>query len=308
MDGVLGQPHVVRYLRDHITAPQHMMFFGPSGVGKSMTARGFFTEYLTAAGVPAEEQATYVMECRSVDDRGIATVRGKLAEFAHRVRRHRGVCAWVWFDDADSVPLVSQQALRRVLETCELHVRFVFCAAGPETFIEPLQSRCVVLQFLPVDITAHGGALCAAHAPELRLDTSAERWLYTMSLGNVRLFVRYLQMLRAAGAGAVDAALAQTVVNAPPVRKLRSLAEASLARDRLGVTAVLLDLWSTGYSFEDVVALLEVVCRTYSFFTPEETQRLYLACGEGHVAMIANRTRLLDAVALFAGEGGAAPV
>jgi hypothetical protein len=33
--------------------------------------------------------------------------------------------------------------------------------------------------------------------------------------------------------------------------------------------------------------------------TPEETQRLFLKCGEGHVAMILNKTRLLDALAVF---------
>jgi hypothetical protein len=44
---------------------------------------------------------------------------------------------------------------------------------------------------------------------------------------------------------------------------------------------------------------MEIVCRIYDFFTPEETQRLYLKCGEGHVAMILNKTRLLDALAVF---------
>jgi hypothetical protein len=95
-------------------------------------------------------------------------------------------------------------------------------------------------------------------------------------------------------------------VNAPPVRRLRALADAALAGDRVGVTRALLDLWSSGLSFEDVVAQLEVVNRTYGFYSAEQAQRLYLACGEGHVAMITNRTRLLDAVALFTAVGEAA--
>jgi hypothetical protein len=44
---------------------------------------------------------------------------------------------------------------------------------------------------------------------------------------------------------------------------------------------------------------MEIVCRIYNFFIPEETQALYLKCGEGNVAMILNKTRLLDALAVF---------
>ena len=51
--------------------------------------------------------------------------------------------------------------------------------------------------------------------------------------------------------------------------------------------------------FYNIVYLMEIVCRIYNFFSPEETQKLYLKCGEGHVAMILNKTRLLDALAVF---------
>jgi hypothetical protein len=44
---------------------------------------------------------------------------------------------------------------------------------------------------------------------------------------------------------------------------------------------------------------MEIICRIYNFYTPEQTQQLFLKCGEGHVAMILNKTRLLDALAVF---------
>jgi hypothetical protein len=99
----------------------------------------------------------------------------------------------------------------------------------------------------------------------------------------------------------VSAADVQALVNAPPVQQLEALGRAALANDRVKTLKALLSLWSAGYCFEDIVYLLEIVCRIYNFFTPDETQQLYLKCGEGHVAMILNKTRLLDAVAVFAG-------
>jgi hypothetical protein len=233
----------------------------------------------------------------SVDDRGIGTIRGTLTAFVHRTRRYPGVKAWVWMDDADSVPMVSQQALRRILEIYEPYTRFLFVAAGPEPFIEPLQSRCVMLQFLPVNLLFNKAFF--RRTPSLRISDAAEAWMMSMSLGNARLFKLFHQMLDASGMTEVEAADVQAIVNAPPVKQLEQLGRAALAGDRVGTLRSLLSLWSAGYCFEDVVYLMEIVCTIYNFFTPEETQKLYLKCGEGHVAMILNKTRLLDALAVF---------
>jgi DNA polymerase III delta prime subunit len=202
-------------------------------------------------------------------------------------------------DDADSVPIVSQQALRRILEQYEDHARFLFVAAGPEPFMEPLQSRCVMLQFMPVNLIVYGSVLAKSVAPELTVTEEAERWMSSMALGNARLYKIYHQMLKAGDMTTATAQDVQALVNAPPVLQLEALGRAALTNDRVKTLEALLLLWSAGYCFEDIIYLMEILCHIYNFFTPEETQRLYLKCGEGHVAMILNKTRLLDAVAVF---------
>jgi hypothetical protein len=200
-------------------------------------------------------------------------------------------------DDADSVPVVSQQALRRILENYEPYARFLFVAAGPEPFIEPLQSRCVMLQFMPVNLFATKSHF----APDRRMVISEEAqiWMISMALGNARLYNLFHAILESSGLESVSAADVQAIVNAPPVAALEALGRASLKGDRVQTLKCLLNLWSSGYCFEDIIYLMEIICRIYNFFTPEETQRLYLKCGEGHVAMIMNKTRLLDALAVF---------
>jgi DNA polymerase III delta prime subunit len=200
-------------------------------------------------------------------------------------------------DDADSVPIVSQQALRRILENYEPYARFLFVAAGPEPFIEPLQSRCVMLQFMPVNLVLHKKHFRVN--PDIVISDEAEAWLITTALGNARLYKLYHQMLEASGQTSFTATDVQAIVNAPPVNQLEKLGRAILAKNKVETLKALLTLWSAGYCFEDIIYLLEIVCRIYTFFTPEETQELYLRCGEGHVAMIMNKTRLLDALAVF---------
>ena len=274
------------------------MFFGPPGCGKTSMARAFIHAYLSNQGVPEAEHKHYILLLNSVDDRGIGTVRGQLTEFVRRTRRYPNAKAWVWMDDADSVPVVSQQALRRILENYEPHARFLFVAAGPEPFIEPLQSRCVMLQFMPVNLV-YNKAFFKNPKQKLIIKDDAESWMMSMALGNARLYKLFHQILEASGMDTINVLDVQAIVNAPPVKQLEDLGRAALSNNRVTTLKCLLNLWSAGYCFEDIIYLMEIVCRIYNFFSPEETQRLYLKCGEGHVAMILNKTRLLDALAVF---------
>jgi DNA polymerase III gamma/tau subunit len=297
MDGIVCQEHILHFLRSHIDSPQHLMFFGPPGCGKTSLSRAFIHAYLTHHGVPDAEHKNYILLLNSVDDRGIGTIRGQLTEFVRRTRRYPHVKTWVWMDDADSVPVVSQQALRRILENYEPYARFLFVASGPEPFIEPLQSRCVMLQFMPVNL--FGTKDHFNNPSRIAISEEAQIWMISMALGNARLYKLYNAILESCGLESVAAADVQAIVNAPPVSALEALGRAALKEDRVATLKCLLNLWSSGYCFEDIVYLMEIICRIYNFFTPEETQRLYLKCGEGHVAMILNKTRLLDALAVF---------
>jgi hypothetical protein len=133
----------------------------------------------------------------------------------------------------------------------------------------------------------------------IRISDEAESWMISMAMGNARLYKIFHQILEVAGIPEVTTQDVQAIVNAPPVRQLTELGFASLRGDRVATLRALLNLWFAGYCFEDIIYLIEITCRIYNFFTPEESQQLYLKCGEGHVAMILNKTRLLDALAVF---------
>lgn len=297
MESVYSQDHIRIFLQNHLADPPHLMFFGPSGCGKTFMSRIFLQAYLSSHGVPKEEFGDYILCLNSVDDRGIGTIRGQLTEFVRKTRRYPDAKVWVWMDDADSVPIVSQQALRRILENYDSQARFLFVAAGPEPFIEPLQSRCVMLQFMPVNLIQFPDKFYTSKS--LVISEEARIWMISMALGNARMYKLFHQMMEAAGMETVSAADIQAIVNAPPVKQLEILGRAALSKNRVETLRALLALWGMGYCFEDIIYSMEIICKLYSFFTPEETQRIYLACGEGHVAMILNKTRLLDALAVF---------
>ncbi len=277
-----------------------MILWGPTGVGKTMLANAWITEQLQAQGVtdPAH-QTIMTLRLSSADDRGIAAIRQRLTDFVRRVRPVSGAVAWVLLDDADNLPAVTQQALRRILELHAHQARFCFVAQSPEHFIEPIQSRCVMVQCYPVTLQMHVATLLARHAPTSTVTPDAQQLMASLCLGNARQFTLICQALPA---GPVSQEYVQLLVNAPPVQLLLRLQKAVIDRDLGSVTECVLALWSKGYSFEDCVSMLEMVVRIYNAILTAELQYVLQCCAEAHIYQILNRMTTLDLIAVFSGR------
>jgi DNA polymerase III delta prime subunit len=301
MDAVLGQEETVDFLRARIKDPPHFILCGPSGVGKTMLANAWITEHLQSQGVtnPAH-QATMTLRLSSADDRGIAAIRQRLTEFVRRVRPVPNTTAWVLLDDADNLPAVTQQALRRILELHAHQTRFCFVALTCEHFIEPIQSRCVMLRCSPVDLAEHGPAILNREAPSASLTSEASGLIAGLCQGNARQYTLICRALRITGRSTT--AEIQMLVNAPPVTQLLRLQAAIIDRDLNTITETVLALWSKGYSFEDCIAMLEMVVRVYNEELNADLQYVLQCCAEGHIFQILNRMTTLDLVAVLSGK------
>lgn len=303
MDDIIGQEPTISYLRGHTKDPPHIILWGPTGVGKTMMANAWISEHLESQGVTkASDRATMTLRLSSADDRGITAIRQRLTEFVRRVRPVANALAWVLLDDADNLPVVTQQALRRILELHAHQCRFCFVAQSPEHFIEPIQSRCVILQCLPVPLQLHGAALWSKHTGSLEIEDDALQLLSSMCNCNVRQFTLVCQCLRGIhGDRSVTTSDIQTLVNMPPVSLLLKLQDSIIARDIHRVTECVLALWSKGYSFEDCISMLEMVVRLYNATITAELQYVLQVCAEGHIFQILNRMTTLDLIAVLSG-------
>ena len=293
MDAVFGQGATVAFLRSRIKNPPHIILYGPTGVGKTMLANAWITEQLRYQGVDTPHIATMTLRLNSADDRGIAAIRQRLTEFVRRVRPVAGTTAWVLMDDADNLPVVTQQALRRILELHAHQTRFCFVAQSLEHFIEPIQSRCVMLRCGPVDLLKYGPAI----AP---ICEQANELIAGLCQGNARqysLISRSLRFYEHSSASDI-----QLLVNAPPVSLLLRLQNAIIQHDLNIITECVLALWNKGYSFEDCIAMLEMVVRIYNVDMTTDLHYVLQKCAEGHVYQILNKMTTLDLIAVFSGH------
>ena len=134
----------------------HLFITGSHGSGKTTLLKEFVNTYYKKYNI--KNTSEWIMNLSSEKDRGIHCIRQNVAEFVHHSSEKPGIYRWILIDDADSLPIISQQALRRPMETHAHTTRFIFCSRYSSDLIPPLKSRCLHLEIetiSPLDFINH---------------------------------------------------------------------------------------------------------------------------------------------------------
>lgn len=143
---LFGQDYVFQSIRDSFNDLPHIFITGPPGCGKTT----FLEDAIDMIRNEAPFQVESVLWLSSEKDRGIHTIRDKVNDFCKRTHTRPNTLRWIVIDDADTLPLISQQALRRPMETFAHLTRFLFASRFPSHLIEPLRSRCLTVELEPI--------------------------------------------------------------------------------------------------------------------------------------------------------------
>jgi len=143
---LLGQDTVFQSIRDIYKDLPHIFLTGPPGSGKTT----FLEDLIKMFKAEAPFQIESVLWLSSEKDRGIHTIRDKVNDFCKRTHSKPNTLRFIVIDDADTLPLISQQALRRPMETYSHLTRFLIASRHAAHLIEPLRSRCLTLELEPL--------------------------------------------------------------------------------------------------------------------------------------------------------------
>ena len=116
----------------------NLLLAGTAGIGKTTVARA----------VCEEIGASYIVINGSDEGRFLDTVRNKVKQFASTVSLASGAPhKVVIIDEADNTTNDVQLSLRAAVEEFHSNCRFIFTCNFPNKIIEPLHSRCTVVDF-----------------------------------------------------------------------------------------------------------------------------------------------------------------
>jgi DNA polymerase III delta prime subunit len=116
----------------------NLLLCGSAGVGKTTVAKA----------VCDEIGASYIVINGSDEGRFLDTVRNRVRQFATTVSLTSGAAhKVVIIDEADNTSSDVQLALRAAVEEFHSNCRFIFTCNFPNKIIEPLHSRCTVIDF-----------------------------------------------------------------------------------------------------------------------------------------------------------------
>ncbi|MDI6888616.1 MAG: replication factor C small subunit [Methanocellales archaeon] len=247
---VVGQDQIVERLKSYVKTGglPHLLFAGPSGVGKTAAAIALTRDMF------GEGWRNNFTELNASDERGIDVVRNQIKNFARTAPLGKLTFKIIFLDESDALTPDAQSALRRTMERFTTTCRFILSCNYSSKIIEPIQSRCAVYRFRPIsDKDVEKRIKHIVKEEKLKLADDGLEAIKYVARGDLRRAINTLQSAAVLGKKIDAETIYQTVAMARP-EEVNELIELALkgdfmkARDKLDVLLI-----DQGLSGEDVI-------------------------------------------------------
>ena len=247
---IKGQKEIVKRVQAFVEQKNmpHLLFAGPAGTGKTSLS------LVVAKTLFGEQWRQNLLELNASDERGIDIVRNKVKDFA-RTRAIGDVpFKIIYLDECDALTKEAQQALRRTMENYTQTCRFILSANYSSKIIDPIQSRCAIFKFKPLDKKDIFSLIDMIIKSEgLKIDPKAEQAVFEVSGGDCRKAENILQSCAAIEKNVTEE-LIYSIASAAKPKEVKEVIELAVGGKFIDARNKLLDtMLAYGLSGLDII-------------------------------------------------------
>jgi replication factor C small subunit len=255
LDEMVNQTEIIDRLKNFVKERNlpHLLFVGPAGVGKTTSILALARDLYGSA------YRNYILELNASDERGINVIREKVKNFARTAAISSEVSFKILImDEADSLTSAAQHALRRTMEIYTRTCRFCLIGNYSENIIEPIQSRCSIFRFGPLnEDDMKSWIKNIANKEGLNLIEEGSDAIYEAAKGDLRKATNLLQAAAATQQDEIDDVTIYTVLGRVSPGKIREMINLGLKGQFLDAREVLRTLLiDEGLAAEDIIRII----------------------------------------------------
>ncbi len=294
---VRGQTHVVGKLMAFVKEKNmpHVLFAGPAGVGKTTLS------LVVAKQLFGDSWNENFLELNASDERGIDVVRNKVKDFARTKALGNVPFKIIYLDECDALTKEAQQALRRTMENYTSSCRFILSCNYSSKIIDPIQSRCAVFKFKPIEEDEIMKLIdMVAKEEGLTINQAAKKAIYDASHGDVRRVENILQSA-ATFNKTIDEDAVFSIASIAKPKELEQVFAACAKKEFVIARKVLLNIMlQYGMSGLDVVVQLQREIWKADGFNKHTKLDFVKACGEAEFRMVEGSDEYIQLESLLA--------